>query len=163
MTARKVDWEQLKLEYIQGGDGVTHKVLSTRHGLAEATVSRRASSGRWLEARSEYRQEVVSLTAQKTAEAEAERRAAATLKREKRLDALFDHVADRVESADPGFQVQAHAVALGIIVDKLHKELGKPDAVDLNVGGQKDNPVRLQLWDWIMNGNSGNGPPDKAD
>ena len=75
MPASRLNWQAIKAEYIAGDDSVTHQAIATKYGCNPATVSRRASAEKWLDARSVYRQGVASKTLNRTSTTEAELRA----------------------------------------------------------------------------------------
>ena len=72
MSTSKASWEQVKHEWVTGGDEVTFKALAAQHGLAADTVARRAKRDGWRDQRSGYRLDTSRLAQQKTREAVAD-------------------------------------------------------------------------------------------
>ena len=128
----ETDWQEVERRYVEGGDDVTFKSLAKDFGCSVSPVNRRAATGKWTDKRGNFRAIVGQAEQAKTVEREAERRSLAAIARVSKLEELFLHCAEEIVCADPGFNLQAAAVDLGIICDKLHKELDRaPSAANM--------------------------------
>lgn len=64
------DWLEIKTEYVTGD--LSLQKLSQKYGVAQSTIRKRSANEHWVEQREEHRNNVGTLTAQKSAEKIAE-------------------------------------------------------------------------------------------
>lgn len=61
--ARKVNWEQIKTEYVTGD--ISQRKLAAKHGVPYSTLKYRADRGEWFAARKKHKSKVIAKSMQK--------------------------------------------------------------------------------------------------
>jgi len=74
MVGRRYQWEQIRTEYVTGGDDVTHATLIAKYGCAASLLKKHSVLQHWTQDRREYREMTRRETLRVSAHNEAEMR-----------------------------------------------------------------------------------------
>jgi hypothetical protein len=58
MAKRRYDWDAIRQQYVTGGPEVTLESLAAEHGCYPGTIRKHAATGKWAEAREQFRDRV---------------------------------------------------------------------------------------------------------
>lgn len=125
-----VDWMEIKTEYITSD--ISLQELSRKYSVAQSTIRKRSANEHWVEQREEHRNNVGTLTAQKTAEkiAEAEAEISAVKSRARlkiwaEIERRILNPSEEMDGADFRRMVQNYCDMLGT----EPKDTGDTDAL----------------------------------
>jgi hypothetical protein len=120
-----IDWAAIEHDFVTGGDDVRQVDLAAKYGIDRRTVSRRAVANEWTRKRVAHREDVMRTSHELVADQKAGKLAEWADKRLDKLQAAFMEAIGDLTKVEPGSAKMAQATVVGILLDKLHKELDR--------------------------------------
>lgn len=143
---RPVDWAPIEHDFVTGGDDVRQVDLAAKYGIDRRTVSRRAVTNEWMRKRAMHREDVVRTSSEMLVLQKAEKLAKWADERLEKLHAAFMGAMDDLAVVSPGNVKLAQATVVGILLDKVHKELDRAGVGP--VAGSTYTKATLSLEQW---------------
>ena len=114
------DWQTIKTEYIT--TDTSYRKLAQKYGIHYKVISDRGKNEKWVELRSQYRDETLTKTLDKISDKQSDKMA--------RIDALTDQLLDKLEQAITELDLQ------------LYKHTEKTKVIEYNNTLRPDKPTK---------------------
>ena len=146
-----IDWDAVEHEYVAGDDTVTAISLATKYSRHSATVRQHAAKMAWTVKRTLFRKQIAVELRQKTLEDIAQLRASRAQVLEDLLFKCIDHAATAFLTLSAGSEMQNAATALGIAVDKYHKQIGHDAQAKTTSEEEAGERITIERWRHLKN------------
>ena len=114
------DWKKIKTEYIT--TDTSYRKLAQKYGIHYKVISDRGKNEKWVELRSQYRDETLTKTLDKISDKQSDKMA--------RIDDLTDQLLDKLEQAITELDLQ------------LYKHIEKTKVIEYNNTLRPDKPTK---------------------